>query len=181
MTNNPTDTLPRICLSQGQVCFTREACWISTVLGPCVAITLFAPKEHAAAMCHAVFPSPKTTREKQSYRRDPGRWIVGAVPSMIDCFREIGVPLTGLQAKVFGGADVMSLSRKAASRLAIGPRNVECALQELRQLGLSVLVAHVGGHQGRSILFNTVTGEVLLRCLPKSCQSRLEGKEDDSQ
>ena len=62
-----------------------------------------------------------------------------------------------LIAKVFGGAN------QTNSTLTIGDRNYVVAEELLREHGIPIKAKSVGGTRGRKIIFNTATGEVVMK------------------
>jgi chemotaxis protein CheD len=69
-----------------------------------------------------------------------------------------------LQAKVYGGADVLT----SGSQPSVGTANIALALERLRHFGIPVTARRTRGKRGRLIGFHTGTGEVLVRAIPVS-------------
>ena len=61
-------------------------------------------------------------------------------------------------AKIFGGAAVLKSKKEV---FFIGERNVKVAKETLAEAGIRIVAESTGGTQGRKIIFNTATGEVL--------------------
>jgi chemotaxis protein CheD len=64
-----------------------------------------------------------------------------------------------LVAKVFGGANINNTENQA---FLIGDRNASLAFQTLQYWNIPVAAADVGGHLGRKVIMNTLTGVVLV-------------------
>ncbi|MBL7857090.1 MAG: chemotaxis protein CheD [Cyclobacteriaceae bacterium] len=75
------------------------------------------------------------------------------------------VRLENLEAKIFGGCNSMYLNNDC---FKVGERNIEMALEVLQSYRIRVSAHHVGGSQGRKIVFNTATGKVRMRLLVKT-------------
>ena len=75
------------------------------------------------------------------------------------------VKVESLEAKIFGGCN--SLYRNS-DIFKIGERNIAVAMEVLKSFDIPVVAKHVGGSLGRKIVFNTLTGKVRVRLLPKT-------------
>ena len=89
------------------------------------------------------------------------RYVDFSIRYLAQEFDALGVERREIEVKLFGGADVLSVSCVGTGRLTIGALNCECALEVLRAEGLS-----------RRIRFHTGTGELLLRRLANSSSVR---------
>ncbi|MBI5664673.1 MAG: hypothetical protein HZC49_06265 [Nitrospirae bacterium] len=58
----------------------------------------------------------------------------------------------------------------SSNSMAIGKQNIETVLKIIKTERLSLVASDVGGTDGRKIIFNTNTGEVLLKRLKKTVQ-----------
>lgn len=156
---SPPD-LPQVHLSPGQLLVTHEARLVATVLGSCVAVTMFDRHSRLAAICHAMLAEPQET--VQLGAGDPARfrYMVHALPAMIGAFRRAGVPPRTIEVKLFGGANVIG-EQHSADPHWIGGATLTVARQLLERATLGIAAENTGGQHGRKILFNTVTGEVL--------------------
>jgi chemotaxis protein CheD len=133
----------------------RDECLVSTVLGSCVSVCLYEPVMRAGGINHFMLPfwngeglaSPKFGNI--------------AVARLIADMESLGCRAAQLKAKVFGGAKV--LSAKINSELNVGERNIQSAMDALNRAGIPVAAASVGEDYGRKIIFNTATGEILLK------------------
>ena len=130
-----------------------------TVLGSCVSVTFFAPRQGLAAIFHALLPKAS---EYRIHELDPSpyKFVDTAIATMIQRLTHRGVRLTDLECKVFGGANALF-----AEEMSVGRRNVETAFATLAGLGLRVAASNVGGERGRKIVFSSSTGEIFVRLL----------------
>jgi chemotaxis protein CheD len=67
-------------------------------------------------------------------------------------------------AKVFGGGNVLETNNM---NFMIGDRNINVAMEILKDLGIKIVSQSVGGNNGRKIEFNTFTGEVRQKMIEK--------------
>jgi len=152
-------------LKPGEFYFCGENCQIHTILGSCIAITLWHPILHIGGMCHFVLPrhvSPDSIMGDSSELN--GRYSDAA---MFLFEREVikhGTVLREYQAKIFGGSNMLSVSTLRDE--LIGTRNTQAAIQHLADRGIALLVAHVGETGYRRIAFDVSNGDVWVKHEP---------------
>ncbi len=83
-----------------------------------------------------------------------------AMSKLYDALLKLGAQKKNILAKVFGGAEMMNFTGDSFN---IGRKNIAVARAFLKEFEMPVYSSDVGGKQGRKILFNTMTGEVLLQ------------------
>jgi chemotaxis protein CheD len=155
--------LPEVYVQPGESYLVREPTILRTVLGSCVGATFLVPRLGIGAICHPMLPSyPANPRAKHSLA-DSCRYVDFAIRDIARQFDLLGVRRDEIQAKLFGGGDVLLVDE--ASRPTVGKLNCESALRTLREEKLEVVASSLGGSSGLKIRFNTGTGEVLLRRL----------------
>jgi len=141
----------RIFLSPGEVIAAAEPSLITTVLGSCVAVTLWDKERQIGGVNHFVLPrGGDTTRYGDS-----------AMAELLDGVVSLGAHLRSLEAKIFGGAAVLPVGGPGS----VGAANVAFALGELSRRGIPVAGRRTGGERGRLLMFNTETGEAFVRWL----------------
>lgn len=145
-------------LMTGSIFVHEEAHLVTTVLGSCVSVCLWDPVKKVAGMNHYMLPlwngeglaSPK--------------YGSIAIPIMIEKMLVLGAEKKNMQAKVFGGGEVLKVSNAA---LNVGERNVLLAYDLLEREKIPVVSADVRGKLGRKIIYKTETGNVYLKRLNK--------------
>lgn len=159
--------LPQVHLSPGELLFTREPRIVVTVLGSCVAVTMFDRQSGHAGICHAMLACSRS--EEPCLADDPRRfrYVSVALSAMVVAYRRAGLDLRNVEVKLFGGGDVIRRSVSCATR-SIGSENVEAARAFFSRHGIAVAAENTGGRIGRKILFNTTNGEVLHKHLRQS-------------
>lgn len=128
-----------------------------TLLGSCVAITVWHPKLRIGGMCHYMLP----TRGKIS-TNDDGRY---ADEVMTLFMREIALHKTKsqeYQVKLFGGGNMFPQHKKIAA-VDVSRRNIEAGRTLLQQYGFSVQAENVGGDGHRKVLFEVWSGNVWVK------------------
>lgn len=152
-------------LKPSELVICRDAREITTVLGSCVAITMFNSRLGLAAMCHAMLPCPATDKRSGNTLSTPFKYLSEALPAMMVAFHRAGVSPSEIEVKMFGGGQVLGRRLEASNPQSIGPANIRMARELLQELQLTVKAANVGGNRGRKIVFNTETGEVFHKYL----------------
>lgn len=140
---------------------------IRTILGSCVGVTFWCKRLGVGALCHSLLPKCPTTSSLPMTRAWGHRYVDFAIRDLAQKFDELGAARKEIQVKLFGGADVLVVSEVAASKPTVGRLNCESAVEIVRAEGFELTASSMGGTQGVSLKFNTSTGEVLLRRLPR--------------
>jgi two-component system chemotaxis response regulator CheB len=125
---------------------------ISTLLGSCVAVAIHDPTTRIGGLNHYLLP------EGLQNERANTRYGTFAIEMLIDECVRLGANRTKLQAKIYGGGNVISVSSLGEG---IGKRNIEIAETMLKAAGIPILERNVGGESARTIKMNTATFEVL--------------------
>ena len=157
--------LPQVHLAPGELLVTHEPQVVVTVLGSCVAVTMFDRESSLAAICHAMLVEPQ--RGESPLPGDPlsFRYVNIVVPAMVSVYRRAGIDPRAIEVKLFGGGNVIGRARRAPETEGIGDANIAAVRVQLARAGLIVTAESIGGRRGCKILFNTATGEVLRKHL----------------
>lgn len=149
---------PVVHLKIGECVITSEPVLISTVLGSCVSVTFHHPKTHTSAMFHAMLPTKNGNKSTQGVCA----FADLAVESLIQRYQKLGIRLSQLELKIFGGANTMRSKEREAlgDILDVGRKNAETALAGLSKFGLKPSVSDILGDRGRKILFHVPTGRI---------------------
>ena len=124
---------------------------ISTVVGSCVAVSLWDCQKELGAMSHFLYPS---TDERSQASAQYGNV---AIQYLIKLLLADGSKIKTLKAQVFGGA-----ISSAGGCERIGPENVRMARQQLARRRIPVVSEDVGGSMGRKIVYNTLKNEAIV-------------------
>jgi len=148
-----------IFLQPGEFYFGDRATRISTLLGSCVAITMWHPRLHIGGMCHFMLPA-RSVRPSDIL---DGRY---ADEAMLLFQKEIRTARTKpgeYQVKLFGGGNMFQRPTNQAGCADVPCRNVVAARHLLRHHGHSVVAEHVGMHGHRNVIFELWNGDVWMR------------------
>lgn len=150
-----------IFLQPGEVFFGERDTRIRTLLGSCVAITMWHPGLLVGGMCHYMLP-----KHPAGKRATPdGRYADEAMELMLREIRKAGTWPEEYQVKLFGGGHMFSRQQKA-NEDHVGAKNVEMARTLMSQHGFSSCAEHLGGTGHRNIFFDIWSGHVWVRHQP---------------
>ncbi|MSN25073.1 MAG: chemotaxis protein CheD [Geobacter sp.] len=144
-----------IYLKPGEVVVARKPVLVSTVLGSCIAVTMFSPKSGFGAICHAMLPQNNGCAEDL-------RYVDAAV---LHIYRKAVArgAASDLIVKLFGGARMLDIRDAGSTIRTVGEQNVAKAQEILSDLGLNVDRSDTGGVVGRKLYFCTRDGDVYLK------------------
>ncbi len=155
-------SLPEIYVQPGESRLVTEPTIIRTLLGSCVGITFLIPRLAVAALCHPMLPTYPHKRSADLSVAAGCRYVDFAIRDLTRRFDSLGALRSEVQVKLFGGGDVLLATNKAL-RPTVGKLNCEVALRVLEEEDVNVVASSLGGNSGVNIVFNTKTGEVLLK------------------
>jgi chemotaxis protein CheD len=147
---------------------------VQTVLGTCVAITLWHPERRLGGICHYLLPS--RGEAQSSANAGPGVYA----DEVIVLFEKsvIGARTQASQyvVKLIGGGHMFpeQLQRaecraqacsdaRRADCASIGCRNISAGRRLLAERGFAIASEHVGGHGSRRVSFDVWSGDVRVR------------------
>lgn len=139
-------------LYPGKFAAFKDETVISTLLGSCVAVALHDPIAKVGGLNHYLLPdgTPEDTPS--------GRYGQFAIPLLIEECVRLGADRKRLQAKIYGGGNVISITTVVDG---IGQRNIELAQKMLAKEGIRIIETNVGGDNARTIKLNTANFNVL--------------------
>ncbi|WP_323815807.1 chemotaxis protein CheD [Cellvibrio sp. NN19] len=146
----------------GEWYFGAEYERLHTVLGSCVALTVWHPRLKIGGMCHYLLANMPTSRNGGSLQSlgsiGDCRYAVHALAQMkkvMQAYADINEYRLGL----FGGGDMFAYR----SPKSIGQDNIAYACQWLRREKLQPAQTDVGGSISRSLMLILTTGEIQLK------------------
>ena len=144
---NPQDGHWHVQIMQGDAYVPAEPQEVlTTILGSCIAACIRDPASGIGGMNHFLLP------EGSGGDRNAQRFGVNAMEILINGILARGGMRWRLEAKLFGGANVM------ASLSSVGTRNAEFARKFLADEGIAVIGGSVGGTAPRRIQFWPANG-----------------------
>jgi len=136
-------------LHPGYIYASRDAIFLNTVLGSCVAVAIWDSHNSFGGMCHFIYPQQKKNARNARYGDV-------ALPHLIRMMQDLGSRKGDLRAHVAGGG----IKPELASR--VGEGNAKVAEEILRRQRIEIVTLDVGGMTGKKISFNTQSGELLV-------------------
>ncbi|MBI5632655.1 MAG: chemotaxis protein CheD [Nitrospirae bacterium] len=164
----PATALPIVYLRPGQMHIADHPSIVQTVLGSCVSVTFFNSRFSLGSICHGLLPRCPGKVKCEDGCTESFKYVECSVKAMIEQFRRAGIGISGIDAKVFGGADMFDVHETGSVAKTVGFQNITTALGIMQQEGIRVVARDVGGTQGRKLLFYPHTGEVLMKRVMKS-------------
>ncbi|MBN1165060.1 MAG: chemotaxis protein CheD [Candidatus Krumholzibacteriota bacterium] len=135
----------------GQVITKRAPEKLASVLGSCVALTLYDPLSKTGGMAHILLSG--------GGNEDSTRYSVPAVRRLVSEVQELAGEKAVLIAKVVGGAYTGSPEKSSLLR-NIGRNTVLKIVTMLTELEIDIEGMHTGGFNERIILFDLDSGDI---------------------
>ncbi|MFK7733219.1 MAG: chemotaxis protein CheD [Pseudomonadales bacterium] len=134
---------------------------LSAILGSCVSVVLVDTDQARFTMSHSLLPEQTDQSDTPS-----ARWVDQAVILGLELLDVPTNRYRRLQAYVAGGACMMEMS--GDDPLRVGDLNVAVALASLQQYRIPVISQHVGGTNGRRIVYCGESQSCQISTIPRS-------------
>jgi len=141
----------------GEYFVTDEDIMVMTVLGSCISACIWDGRVRAGGMNHFMLPDGDSADGF-------GRYGSYAMELLINQMLKIGARRESMQAKVFGGAQVMA----GFTSMNVGERNTKFVLDYLATERIPVVSQDVLDIHPRKVCFFPVTGKALVKRLAHS-------------
>ncbi|HOP65045.1 MAG TPA: chemotaxis protein CheD [Spirochaetota bacterium] len=160
---NPVDPADRYYfLHPGQILVTDDDKPVMTILGSCVALTIYSPERKMGGIFHALLPE---YREKKRAIKDSPP--VSPDPDYVDYsfyyirnrFSELGIDISRARLMLFGGGDVLQ-PLAPAGKGTVGRKNIEVIKSILVKERLTIAAEDTGGTEARKIIFYPSSGKI---------------------
>jgi len=146
-----------VTLMPGEMHFGREAAGLRTLLGSCVAITLWHPVRRIGGMCHFLLPA----RARRGDEPPEGKYGDEALAAMVQALLAAGTQPADYTAHLYGGADTMP--ETLGLKLNVGERNIEQGWSLIDRYGFQLEGVDVGEDVPRTVTLTLATGAVAMR------------------
>ena len=146
-------------LLPGAIKVSRQPMEITTLLGSCISVCIWDSELKYGGINHFMMPFWNGTGLASP------KYGNIAIEKLVNNMINIGSEKKNLIAKVFGGAAVLNSNECIFN---IGERNIDIQSSILKDEGIEVVAASVGGTLGRKLIFNTNTGSVRMKYIKKS-------------
>lgn len=133
---------------------------ITAGLGSCIGICLIDKTAKVGGMAHIMLPSSIQARNAQNR----AKFADTAVEDMIYEMEKLGAIKRRIVAKIAGGAQMFKISA-ASDIMKIGLRNDQAVESALAQAKIRIVAKDTGGNFGRTIIFDTESGDLLVRTI----------------
>jgi len=140
-------------LMPGQWHFGQGA-MLRTLLGSCVAITLWHPAKKWGGMCHFLLPS----RSNRGGAALDGRYGDEAIEMLVQSIKRTGTKPSDYLAHLYGGADTMPDGMNV--KFNVGQRNIEQGWALIDQHGFQLQDVDVGDNVPRTVSLDLPSGKV---------------------
>lgn len=147
-----------IFLQPGEFYFGERDTRIRTLLGSCVAITLWHAQRRIGGMCHYMLPTRRGDRSEQP----DGKYADEAVQLFQREIAASGTRAGDYQAKLFGGGQMFA-AVPGGHYTDVSSKNMQAGRALLTGLGLHVTAEDLGGNGHRQIIFDIASGDVWVR------------------
>jgi chemotaxis protein CheD len=144
-------------LMPGQMHFGDRAASVRTLLGSCVAVTLWHPGRRLGGMCHYLLPN----RNRAPQQPSDGRYGDEALAAMVEQIRLQRAHPSDFQAHLYGGADTMP--EGVQLRFNVGERNIEQGWRLIDHYGFQLQGVDVGEDVPRTVTLNFSNGAVEMK------------------
>lgn len=169
--------LREIVLRPGDWWFGGGATRVRTVLGSCVAVTLWHPRRRVGGMCHYMLPERGDGAGTDERSRDgrgtdergrDGRYGDQVLAQLVREVAHAGGAPGEYEAKLFGGGRMFRIGEIAhgGSALQVSDRNVQAGRTLLLRHGFACTAEHVGGYGHREVILDLPDGHVWVRHTP---------------
>jgi chemotaxis protein CheD len=146
-------------LLPGEYYATEEDMVLVTVLGSCVAACIRDASSGVGGMNH--FMLPENSEDANGLVTPSARYGTHAMEMLINRLVKLGVRRANLEAKVFGGGNVI----QGMTETRIGERNARFVHEFLGREGIRVVAEDLLGDLPRKVYFFPRTGRVLVKRL----------------
>lgn len=132
-------------------------------LGSCVGVIIYDLTNQLAGLAHIMLPDSRLSKQANL---NPYKYADTAIDCLIKMLIEKGAISFQLKAKIAGGAQMFP-NQLSNEVMRIGPRNVEAVKAELQSYRIPIVASDVGGHNGRTIIFDPTNGNLHIRTVNK--------------
>ncbi|MDC7225076.1 MAG: chemotaxis protein CheD [Spirochaetales bacterium] len=147
-------------ITPGEFLATGEDVVISTVLGSCVAVSLFDRVRLMGGMNHFMLVESRGRQDSGDMMRFE-RYGSYAMQALLNEFLRTGSRKENIQAKVFGGSRILNTTAPRVTD--IGEQNVQYALKFLENEEIPLLAKDTGGDRPRRIYLFPRSFKILMK------------------
>lgn len=142
-----------------------ERVLLTTTLGSCIAACLWDRRAQVGGMNHFMLPQGGSAAAREA----SGRYGSYAMELLINELMKRGATRATLEAKVFGGAQLVS----GMDLMNIGELNTAFVLDYLQAERIAVVAADVRGSAARKVCFDPARGKAMVKRLARSADDAI--------
>lgn len=120
-------------------------------IGACLGIGMYDPGADVAGLAYALLP-----RADEGQDHTDAKFVDSGIESLFRAMISAGSGYTSVEAYLVGGSRIFDLPNLASG---VGERSVTVAREELDRLNVPIQGEAVGGSSGRTVEFDSETGE----------------------
>ena len=166
-----------VTIEPGEYFTSNEKIIISTLLGSCVSACLWDPVHKIAGMNHFLLSSRRYKKNTPVCVSEAGRYGVHAMELVINDMLQLGASRKYLNAKVFGGGNVLNGTVSDSNFFCVGDVNVRFIKEFLDTEKIPIISSDLGGDNGRIVRFDTNTYNVFIRKIRKTDAMPIENRD----
>ena len=150
-------------LAPGEFWFGDARTRIRTLLGSCVAITLWHPGLRIGGMCHYMLPHrPRTAGDEPP----DGRYGDEAMELFLRELRRSRTAPADYHVKLFGGGRMFARGHGTTGHADISERNMDAGRELVTRHGFRLHAHDMGGEGHRNVILDLWSGDVWLKRAP---------------
>lgn len=147
-------------LQPGHLVVSAQPMEVTTILGSCIAVSLWDAQRRVGGMNHFMLPHYTGSGISSPRFGDI------AMRQLVDGLVALGARTALLEARVFGGACMFAPLKNSPSGAGhLGQKNADLALHFLQRAGLRPIQVETGGNRGRKVVFRTDEGSACLKSI----------------
>lgn len=157
MVGEQNDSVVDVNLGPGEFFFGAGHCRVHTLLGSCVAITLWHPTRHIGGMCHYLLAT-----RGSSQRLSKGNYADETVQLFLSAIKLEGTRPADYEVKIFGGGNMFASSSRSLNpnSINVSQNNADEGPRLLAAHGFRVKATDLGGNSHRKIYLELWNGDV---------------------
>ncbi|HWR76874.1 MAG TPA: chemotaxis protein CheD [Thiobacillus sp.] len=164
-----------ITLQPGELWFGGENTRIRTILGSCVAVTLWHPRWRIGGMCHYMLPG----RIRRMGSEQDGRYGDEALDLLVKEMKAAHSHPHEYEAKLFGGGHMFkhAFCNREDCGDQVPDRNIAAGRELVQRHGFMVKAEQLGGHGHRQVIFDIRSGHAWVKHVPLPEMARCSARE----
>lgn len=133
-------------------------------LGSCVGVALYDPFTKISGMLHLMLPDSTQIKNNQNI----AKFADTGIKELFQIMVKKGASSARMIAKIAGGAQMFSYGGGNSEIMSVGQKNVEATKKVLSELNIKIVAEDTGLNYGRTIIFDSKTGNLIIRAVGKS-------------